>query len=714
MAPQAWTQLTLQAIVSNAFNASSGSHFATDTETMAQFQASTNQFYSDLCRKAYSTPAQLAAQNFDYVESPFPNGDGSNVLYEYVSTGVDHVQLYLPITQQNSPIVFSITGTDTLFNSIKPIGLLLDYVGLPSFGGFSAYITEYTTIRNVVLSLLAGVIGQSPHLNTREVVFCGHSMGAYTAFKIYDDLYHGLTYQARLGGVKAFCPFVWSDNLTTTMQRLCQSATTRSEIEIFAIKSDYSSALLKTANHAFGTIKWYDGDGGGLDYTDVDAFSVITQAAYLSNANHTIDNFSPSDPVTVISSLPKVDYGQNKSINTLKEGVLEEAGFGQTQISLLMYSDDVDTAGIKFDLPNASTTDTQFSFTVNYESTYRNKYFYYNLNGTRYVSLLTELASHSNSVYKPSLYFTRHSTSPSGNQNYLMYDYDGTNKNYVKLKQGQFSTLLLPDPRVGGQVYSFEYTDRQTTAIGESDVAAATGDSLERFLFHVTPAIDASHSQRRTVTSYTEPYNLYNIVPSAGTQDKYMIYHTTNNSNGDITNFYMTLGQHGSNYGIDIHTIQNAVDTNKWWSSPTPIWDEDIKFPADEALWLMKSRYDVNQEPYIVEINSTYATQYGRDINPTIASASLTNTSAPFNQPTPASATYHQLTDFTYMSNNHFKAKMRVMNLPITASDAGYFRWFEAGSSDATNGYYGNFQADGTQAQGCEFVFVKTTATLDI
>jgi len=621
----------------------------------------------------------------------------------------------LPLTQENSKIIFAITGTDSMFDAVKPLGFLLNYVGLPSFGGFATYTNEYNLIRNKVYELLGGLIANDATQNTREIIFTAHSMGCFTSFKLYKELHEGQTYAARLGGVKAFCPFVWNDDITHDMRELCETALTRSEIEIFAIKDDYSSALLKVI--PFGTISWYNGDGS-LDYSDVNAFSQITQAIYKANANHTIDFFSPTDPINVMSSVPKADYGSSRSIKSVKQQDIELIWGVGTAVPLTLFTPLAETASAYFNVPHSvgslladATSDTQFGYNLLYASTYRNKYFYYDDGGQRYVSLLTNLVSHSNSQYVQYLYFERVSVT-NGGQDYLIYTYDGTNKSYYKLNNGSFSSLLgLPDHEDGGgTTHTITRTEKASSGITQTDVtsaAALNNDNYLRMKFHIVPAIDSAYGPRRSVSSVTVPNNFYNVVNSDGTQEKYVMYHTANNSDGNITNFYLSIAQYAAMYGFDL----NNLNPSTWWQSPAPIIDANIDYPKDESLWLMKSRFDVNELNYIVEINSTIATEYGRDFNANISSGSLTNTSSPYDQPTPADATYCQITDVTYLSDLHFKAKLRVMNLPTATS---YFSWTESGNSNSSNGYYGNFNADTTQALGVEFTFVKMTQALII
>lgn len=634
------------------------------------------------------------------MESPYINTDGTNVLYEYVATGLDHLQLYLPITQQTSPIVFAITGTDTIFDAIKPLGFLLDYVGLPSFGGFSIYEAEYQEIKTKVLQLLGGLIANDVGQNTREIIFTSHSMGCYTSFRLYSEMVVQHTYTARLKGVKAFCPFIWNDDICVDMRSLCAVAQIQSEIEIFAIKDDYSSALFKTPEHVFGTIKWYDGDGS-LDYADVNVFSQITMAAYATNANHTIDNFSPTDPVNVQSSLPKADYGASKSINTKKEALLTEAGFGQTNLALLLYSDDVDTAGIKFDIPNVATTDDQFGFSVNYDTTYHNKYFYYNYSGNRYVSLLTELQAHNplnaqgQPIYKPAVYFQKYTETLGGTQNYLMYDYDGTNKQFIKLKQGLFADLLLPSNRVGGQTYNFQYTERQTNLISYEDVfgttgiaqgaagykAAATGDSLERFLFHIVPAIDNTHSQRRTITNYTEPYDLYDILPNDGTttQNYKISFVNPDNTYGSAgQTFYITQTYTAQTRGVNFSPsfVQSA------WTG----WQVDPDFnPPDESVFTVQAlSYNNNIVSIVSTLPSASLGVFGQalDTNNPLDTNVLTFPAHSF--------AWFQITDFTYVSATRFTCKLKHAN---KATDP-YHKFYEPSSSanDGTTGWYGEMR----------------------
>lgn len=206
---------------------------------------------------------------------------------------------------------------------------------------------------------------------------------------------------------------------------------------------------------------------------------------------------------------------------------------------------------------------------------------------------------------------------------------------------------------------------------------------------------------------------LYDILPQDGTVEKYVIkYDDMSHSYGggavSPVSFYLTQMQQGSLAGIDLHTLK----PNTWYQTPAPVIDSAIEISGDESLWTMKSRYGTNPTDYIVEIHSTVATQYGRDFAPDVTAAQLTNVAAPFDQPTPAAATICQLTDFEYLSNSYsFKAKLRVMNLPVASS---YLVFAESGSSDpTTNGFYGSFSY-GTQANATVLKFIKTTTSLII
>lgn len=206
---------------------------------------------------------------------------------------------------------------------------------------------------------------------------------------------------------------------------------------------------------------------------------------------------------------------------------------------------------------------------------------------------------------------------------------------------------------------------------------------------------------------------LYDILPQDGTVEKYVIkYDDMSHSYGggavSPVSFYLTQLQAGPLAGIDLHTLK----PNTWYQTPAPIIDANIEISGDESLWTMKSRYGTNPTDYIVEIHSTVATQYSRDFAPDVTSAQLTNVAAPFDKPTPAAATICQLTDFEYLSNAYsFKAKLRVMNLPVASS---YLVFAESGSSDpTTNGFYGSFSY-GTQANATVLKFIKTTQTLTI
>lgn len=208
-------------------------------------------------------------------------------------------------------------------------------------------------------------------------------------------------------------------------------------------------------------------------------------------------------------------------------------------------------------------------------------------------------------------------------------------------------------------------------------------------------------SMRRSIS-----HQFYDILPSDGTVQKYIIYFTDySHSSGSPQNFYMSIMQHGSVYGIEPHSLK----PNTWWQTPAPIIDKSIEITGDESLFTMKSRYDANTTDYIVEIHSTVSTQYGRDMNPIITSAQLTNVASPFDAPA-ADATIHQLTNFVRLSASHFTAKLRVANLPVASS---YLRFTEAAQSNTANGYYGAVDYT-TEANATTWTFVKTTASLII
>ncbi|MDB4344965.1 hypothetical protein OAA16_00945 [Candidatus Pelagibacter sp.] len=628
------------------------------------------------------------------------------MLYEYVATGLDHLQLYLPLTQQNSPIVFSITGTDSMFSAIAPISLLFSYVGLPLFGGFSTYTNEYNLIRNKVYELLGGLIANDATQNTREIVFTGHSMGAYTSFKLYKALHEGQTYRARLGGVKAFCPFVWNDDITHDMRELCETAQTRGEIEIFAIKDDYASALLKVQDHAFGTISWYDGDGS-LDYTDVTAFSQITQAIYKANVNHTIDYFSPTDPVNVRSSVPKQDYGNSRSIKSVKQQDVPLIWGAGTATALTLFTPLAETASAYFNVPHSvgslladATSDTQFGFNVLYAQTYRNKYFYYDEGGQRYVSLLTNLVSHSNQQYIQYLYFERVSVT-NGNQDYVIYTWNGANKSYYKLKQnGSFSALLgLPDYEDGGGTsHTVTRSEKAGSGVTQADRVTAEGldqDNWLRFKFHIVPAIDSAYGPRRSVSDITVPHNLYNVVSPTLTDTanftiKFVNTDNTQGSSGEIFHVTQTYTAQTRAVNFSPSFVQSA------WTG----WQIDPDFnPPDESVFSVQALSYYNN---LVKISCT------------LPSASLgvfgqaLETGNPLDDNTlthPAhSFTWFQITDFTYVSATQFTCKLRSANKATNP----YHKFLEPASSanDGVTGWYGELNWS-NQADALTYIFDK-------
>jgi len=292
----------------------------------------------------------------------------------------ENVTVYEPIlrtteTDVNVPYYIVFTGTNSLYDIVKDLDIMLDYTGHENL------LTTFSNDVSTIIGFLRTVL----ELNNQKIVLIGHSLGcSYVQSVLYNFCSQSPSLKDRIQKVYYFNPYILVTTEFKYIEQEClNNLGFRNKFVINIIENDYASVIFRTK--PYGQVYVYPNnvevsDNGFINQLVEDlAGSVIsiTRSTYLDYTNHYISNWTNEYPdERSVTALPYDITGQSIAIRTLQQGSNIKWGTITKPLNIKGYTPRVD-GQLKSDVPDTDDALDDYNFLVSVPTDAIKEYFYY-------------------------------------------------------------------------------------------------------------------------------------------------------------------------------------------------------------------------------------------------------------------------------------------------------------------------------------------------
>jgi hypothetical protein len=344
--------------------------------------------------------------------------------------------IYKPVIQANEnniniPYYVSITGTDSVYDAIKDLDIMLDYAG------YENLLTTYSSDFNTVMTALRTIMD----LDNQSYIFTAHSLGCmYLNDIIYDLHTNAPNYSARIQAVYMFNPYVLATTKFHAVKTLCSNSNAiRDIIEVNIVDHDYASVLMRSSG--YGNLNVYpnniETDGNGfIDLLTSVVGGVITEISrqqYLNYTNHYLENWGTDRPYERIHIMEDLQF---ITIRSLRTGT--DAREGYTNSPLFIKEKSVVNSKLLGAIPLVSGNIDLYNFNIALGDI-RDYYYYDDYHGVQKMAFPYTITSNS---YVDTIWFLHLTATPSNMYGLMTKDVNNVKQFNLVSNNLSFTSLL--------------------------------------------------------------------------------------------------------------------------------------------------------------------------------------------------------------------------------------------------------------------------------